>query len=144
MLGPFTEGEITTHEVGHQWFYGLVGNDQGRDPWLDEGLATYVEARYDHILAFYEGLQVPRVAQGRLGEPMSFWTQRPDAYQDGVYTQGAQALGALGTPDLVDCALRVFVAQNAYDIATPADFVAAASAVFPDAAKKLAVFGIEP
>ncbi|MEA2827381.1 MAG: hypothetical protein QOG43_1820 [Actinomycetota bacterium] len=144
MLGPFTEGEIATHEVGHMWFYALVGNDQGRDPWLDEGLTSFAEARQDLLLDFYETVPVPRSATGRLGEPMSYWTLRPDDYQDGVYSQGVQALIALGPPDLVDCALRVYVAQNAYRIATPADFVAAASAVFPDAAKKLAIFGIEP
>jgi len=144
MLGPLTEGDITTHEVGHMWFYGLVGNDQGRDPWLDEGLATFVEARYAQELAAYTELPIPRSAQGRVGEPMSFWTLRPADYQDGVYTQGAQALIALGPPDLVDCALRVYVALNAYRIARPADLVAAASAVFPDAARKLAIFGIEP
>ena len=42
MQGQNTLG-VTSHEVGHQWFYGLVGNDQGRDPWLDEGLATWAE-----------------------------------------------------------------------------------------------------
>ena len=44
----------------------------------------------------YEAMPIPRAAQGRLGEPMSFWTLRPNAYQDGVYTQGVQALIALG------------------------------------------------
>ncbi len=39
MQGQNTLG-VTSHEVGHQWFYGLVGNNQGRDPWLDEGLAS--------------------------------------------------------------------------------------------------------
>jgi len=144
MLGPFTEGDITTHEVGHMWFYSLVGNDQGRDPWLDEGLTTWAEARHQRTLSLYESQDIPRVAEGRLGEPMSFWTLRPLYYQDGVYTQGAQALGALGPPELVDCALRLYVAQNAYRIATPADLVAAASAVFPDAAGTLAGFGIKP
>lgn len=144
MQGPFTEGDITTHEVAHMWFYGLVGNDQGRDPWLDEGLATYAEARHAGRMALYSAIEVPRVAQGRLGEPMSFWTLRPLAYQHGVYTQGAQALAALGDPDLVDCALRVYVAQNAYRIATPADLVAAAAAVFPDARATFARFGIVP
>ncbi len=144
MQGPFTEGEITTHEVGHMWFYGLVGNDQGRDPWLDEGLTTFAEARHDQLLDLYEEIPIPRTAAGRLDEPMSYWTLRPDAYQDGVYTQGVQALIALGPPELVDCALRVYVAQNAYRIATSADFVAAAAAVFPDAEQKLAIFGIEP
>ena len=144
MLGPFTEGDITAHEVAHMWFYALVGNDQGRDPWLDEGITTWAEARFRRTLDIYAMQDVPRVAAGHLGEPMSFWTIRPLFYQDGVYTQGAQALGSLGPPEMVDCALRVYVAQNAYRIATPADLVAAASAVFPDAAQKLAGFGIRP
>jgi hypothetical protein len=144
MLGPFTEGDVTTHEVGHMWFYGLVGNDQGRDPWLDEGITTWAEARQQRTLADYTAQDIPRIAEGHLGEAMSFWTLRPLYYQDGVYTQGAQALAALGPPEMVDCALRVYVAQNAYRIATPADLVAAASSVFPDAHETLARFGIEP
>ncbi|MEA2972746.1 MAG: hypothetical protein QOG82_1204 [Actinomycetota bacterium] len=144
MLGPGTEGEIAVHEVAHMWFYALVGNDQGRDPWLDEGVTSFAEANYDRILDYYEQLPITRMAQGELGQPMSFWTERPFAYQDGVYNQGVQALIALGPPDLVDCALRVYVAQNAYRIATPADFIAAAAVVFPDAARKLAIFGVEP
>ena len=30
---------VVVHEVAHQWFYGLVGNDQITDPWLDEAMA---------------------------------------------------------------------------------------------------------
>ena len=39
----FTEpfGVATTHEVAHQWWYGIVGDDQYREPWLDESFATY-------------------------------------------------------------------------------------------------------
>lgn len=32
---------LTAHEVAHQWFYGLVGNDQLTEPWLDEAPAEY-------------------------------------------------------------------------------------------------------
>ncbi|MDE7425818.1 MAG: Ig-like domain-containing protein [Lachnospiraceae bacterium] len=32
-----------THEVAHQWFYGTVGNDPYKEPWLDEGFAEYCE-----------------------------------------------------------------------------------------------------
>jgi len=34
------------HEVGHQWFYNLVGNDQLDDPWLDESLTQFVTLQY--------------------------------------------------------------------------------------------------
>lgn len=37
---------LLIHEIGHQWFYGLVGNNQVEHPWLDEGLATYSEFVY--------------------------------------------------------------------------------------------------
>jgi Peptidase family M1 domain len=34
------------HELGHQWFYSLVGNNQVRDPWLDEALTTWAQVRF--------------------------------------------------------------------------------------------------
>ncbi len=37
---------LTAHEVAHQWFYGLVGNDQLTEPWLDEAPAEYSALLY--------------------------------------------------------------------------------------------------
>lgn len=34
------------HEVGHQWFYNAVGNDQWNEPWLDEAVTQYVTGLY--------------------------------------------------------------------------------------------------
>ncbi|NIM95929.1 MAG: hypothetical protein GTO18_19695 [Anaerolineales bacterium] len=34
------------HEVAHQWFYALIGNDQLREPWLDEATASYWQLIY--------------------------------------------------------------------------------------------------
>ena len=34
------------HEVGHQWFYNLVGGDQLDDPWLDESLTQFATLQY--------------------------------------------------------------------------------------------------
>ncbi len=34
------------HEVGHQWFYSTVGNNQLTNPWLDEAMTTYITAEY--------------------------------------------------------------------------------------------------
>jgi hypothetical protein len=144
MQGPGTVQGTTSHEVAHQWFYGLVGNNQGRDPWLDEGLATWAESRFEGELETLPGRLVPQEARNRLGEPMAYWSANRSAYYRGVYVQGAQALAALGDPDLVDCALRVYAAVNAHRIARPADFLRSAAAVFPDAAATLARFGVRP
>ncbi len=34
------------HEVAHQWFYSLVGDDQLDDPWLDESLTQFATLQY--------------------------------------------------------------------------------------------------
>ncbi len=141
MQGPGTIGRTTPHEVGHQWFYALVGNDQGRDPVLDEGLATWAEARADDdtdVLAE----DIPAAAEGRAGAPMTYWDEHRSSYYRGVYVQGAQALAALGDQDGVDCALRRYVSARAFAIARPADLIGALTTVFPDAATTVGRFGV--
>jgi aminopeptidase N len=49
-LGTPNVTGTTVHEVAHQWFYGVVGNDQIREPWLDEAAATYGDILYqEHV-----------------------------------------------------------------------------------------------
>jgi aminopeptidase N len=46
---PMVSLESTVaHEVGHQWFYNIVGSDQVDEPWLDEALVQYVTGIYYH------------------------------------------------------------------------------------------------
>jgi hypothetical protein len=45
-LGTHWVIEPVVHEIGHQWFYGLIGNDQLESPWLDEAAASYTEVLY--------------------------------------------------------------------------------------------------
>ena len=40
----------TAHEVSHQWWYGVVGDDQVNFPWVDESLAQYSTLIYDEDL----------------------------------------------------------------------------------------------
>ncbi|MGH9179394.1 MAG: hypothetical protein ACRD0N_12680, partial [Acidimicrobiales bacterium] len=144
LQGPGTTGRTTSHEVAHMWFYGLVVNNQGRDPWMDEGLATYAEGRFEGTLNSLKATSIPAGGQGRVGEPMAFWEPRQSIYYRSVYVQGAQAVAALGDADLVDCALRVYVARNAYRVARPKDLVDAADDVFPNAAEVLSRYGVRP
>lgn len=38
---------LIEHEVGHNWFYSILGSDERNHPWLDEGLNSFYDGRYD-------------------------------------------------------------------------------------------------
>ena len=45
--------QLTTcvaHEIGHQWFMGIVGSNSGMEPWLDESITSYTELIYEEYL----------------------------------------------------------------------------------------------
>ncbi|MCM1194432.1 MAG: M1 family metallopeptidase [Firmicutes bacterium] len=44
--GSSAYAEAIVHETAHQWFYGIVGNDQINSAWMDEGLADFVTYLY--------------------------------------------------------------------------------------------------
>jgi hypothetical protein len=142
MQGPGTLGRTTSHEAGHEWFYGLVGNNQGRDPFLDEGLATYAEGRYEGATSAFLSRAMPADGKGKAGEPMTYWNTRQSIYYASVYVQGENSVASLGPLDKVDCALRLYVARNAYRVATPADLISAMATVFPDAPGRMAAVGV--
>ena len=31
------------HEIGHQWFYNIIGSNQIKEPWLDEAMVMYLQ-----------------------------------------------------------------------------------------------------
>ncbi len=39
--------EVTIHEAGHQWWYGVVGSNEFENAWMDEGINQFSEARAD-------------------------------------------------------------------------------------------------
>ncbi len=142
MQGPASTGRTTPHEVGHQWFYGLVGNDQGRDPWLDEGLATWAEARAEGSMKTFLAKDIPADGRNRMGEPMTYWDQHRSSYYRSVYVQTVQALNALGDQERTDCVLAQYVAKYAYRVVRPIDLVTMLEASIPGARATLSGYGV--
>jgi hypothetical protein len=75
---------LVAHETGHQWFYGIVGNDQARQPYADEAAADFV-ARY--VLGLRRG---SRCATARLD--MTIYQYSSTCYYEVIYIQGGNFL----------------------------------------------------
>jgi hypothetical protein len=43
---PKLDGVIA-HEVGHNWFYSMLGSNERDHPWMDEGMNTFFQFRYE-------------------------------------------------------------------------------------------------
>jgi hypothetical protein len=37
---------VIEHELGHNWFYGVLASNERRNPWMDEGMNSYYDRRY--------------------------------------------------------------------------------------------------
>ena len=146
-LGSGVPNIHLVHEVAHQWFYGVAGNDQYRDPWLDEGLATYAESRVGGRLRYQRARALPAAGRGHVGASMAYWSAHRAAYFLSVYIGGLQALGAyadqVGGYEALDCALRRYHADRAYTVSRPGElFDALARQTGVDPRPALARFGV--
>lgn len=125
---------LTAHETAHQWFYGVVGNDQALQPWLDEALCTYAEKLYYETYA-PEALTWWWEARVKYYQPRGYVddsiynphgeAQPYRAYRDAVYLNGAVFLDelrrAMGDEAFFDF-LRLYVSKNQGKIASARDF----------------------
>lgn len=41
----FMGEEVIVHEVGHNWFYGILGSNERLYPWMDESINSYYEGK---------------------------------------------------------------------------------------------------
>ena len=55
------------HEIGHQWFMGIVGSNSGMEPWLDESITSYSECVFAEYRARLKDPDATVVAVDRLG-----------------------------------------------------------------------------
>ncbi|MGZ5190149.1 MAG: M1 family aminopeptidase, partial [Flavisolibacter sp.] len=41
-----TFDQIVAHELGHNWFYGILASNERMHPWMDEGMNSFYDAKY--------------------------------------------------------------------------------------------------
>jgi hypothetical protein len=58
---------VTMHEVGHNWYYGILGSNERDYPWMDEGLNTYFEGKYWQVVHGDSMDMIPAPLQQALG-----------------------------------------------------------------------------
>lgn len=128
---PVVLESTTVHEVAHQWFYSLVGNDQIDEPWLDESLTQYATLLYFADLYGERGREAFRsslvdrwerveLAEIPIGLPVGAY-EGPE-YSAIVYGRGPlffEALAERMGPDDFDTFLREYYQTHMWEIATP-------------------------
>ncbi len=130
---------VVAHEVAHQWWYALVGNDQWEEPWLDEGLATYSECLYfesvygeeEYERAFDRYVSDPLysyLSAGRETPPTAASADSFDGdeklYVMTAYDRGAWILRMLRYvmgDEAFFRGLRIYASRNRFGLATTAD-----------------------
>jgi hypothetical protein len=91
---------IGVHEMAHQWWFGLVGNDQAMEPWLDEALAVYSEAIfykyiYPNSADWWWNFRVNWFGPSGYVDTTIYESPSFRAYVNAAYLNGANFLEAL-------------------------------------------------
>ncbi|MZE69596.1 M1 family metallopeptidase [Streptomyces sp. SID5789] len=132
LLGTTEEGGAVVHELAHQWWYGIVGNDEYGSPWLDESFAQYANFRFYGLDTRDCWADVYWPDDGAaLTAPMDYWSAHPGTYHL-VYTAGPCALADLertvGAGSMARL-LKRYARDHWYGVSTTAGFKKAAQAV---------------
>lgn len=134
--------EVLTHEVGHNWFYGILANNERDHAWMDEGLTSYYEQRY--MYQFYPEYDRQRMiipgrkidlnllgyrylARQGLDEPPNTTSDSLDFYNYAVaaYSKPQLLLEHLERkigPDRLDEAMRAYYRKWQFRHPQPEDF----------------------
>jgi len=143
---------LTAHEVAHQWWMVVVGNDQIDDPWLDEALTQYSTLLYyEHV---YGEERAAAVLQGEFVRSYQSLVRRgrdmpaglpadaypPSLYWDVVYDKGPLYFHELRErvgDEVFFEILQTYYQNHRYQIATPDSWLAVVEAVSGDSQRDL-------
>lgn len=68
---------VIAHELGHNWFYGILGSNEREHPWMDEGMNTFFQLRY-------EAMKYEKFTYFNLEKTSEFKEQSPVDYQNSI------------------------------------------------------------
>jgi len=125
---------IGVHEIAHQWWFGLVGNDQAMEPWLDEALALYSEAIfyryiYPNSYDWWWNFRVNYFGPSGYVDTTIYEGASFRAYVNAVYLNGANFMEALNYRMGEDAFFRFlqdYASRYGHGHATGYDFFAVA------------------
>ncbi|MBA3530329.1 MAG: M1 family metallopeptidase [Ardenticatenales bacterium] len=129
----------TAHEMAHQWWYSMIGNNINAAPWQDEALTNWSALLWLEEAGSEEAAE--RVAQGfersveqfeggegeeEISAPLESFRGRSGAYATIVYFKGALFFAALREEigeEAFFAALRDYYADHRFAIAQPDDLL---------------------
>ncbi len=125
---------VTSHEFGHNWFPMIVGSNERKYPWMDEGFNTFINTVADSAFNNGEYLRPTRSRSGmanayfNLANPMLTIPDQMPTMEWGTlaYSKPGTGLELLREEILgkerFDYAFRYYVHQWAFKHPTPYDF----------------------
>lgn len=126
--------QVSAHEVAHQWWYSIVGNDVQQHPWQDESLAMfsqllYLESfqpqNYSGTMQYFQNM-VSKFEVGskdyQIKQPVVDFLTKPEAYTLVVYYKGGLFFEALREKlgdRIFFAGLADYYARNKYQLVQP-------------------------
>jgi hypothetical protein len=135
---------LVAHEVSHQWWYAVIGNNPYQHPWLDEGLTEY--SAFDYYRGVFGQAEAEELLIGRWQIPFDIAASggvdgaidhpanafNPSSYELLVYAKAALFFNALREQlgeEMYRQVMQTYYAENRYRLVTPQIFLATAERV---------------